>query len=579
MPPKADKIEAEIRKLQRLEGNKSCADCSEKVPGYVDLTHNVFICTKCSGIHREFQFKVKGVSMSKFTEEDWAGLASVGNEAFNRAYLARLNPREHPLPNGSDTNKLKEFIRQKYIDKKWHSDGQSHSSSFIGSPPSTSSSSTSHAAEDSGRINIRLQSRPGMTRRASTGGVDVKSKAGHVDNLADGMDLLSMGSAAPASSSQHDPFGSSSSSTFDPFASSTAPTTTSSSNHEFDAFGSAPTASSAPHGVFDPFGSSSSMQQSTQSAAAAVFDPFSTSPAPAVSHSSAANANFGNFSAAHDPFSATKTTPPSKQPMPFILASPPPAPAATNTAAPAAPAGRNFSAFDDLLAESLAPAVASNSVNPFDSAPHSMHHTNVPAVPPAQMHGHNPFGSSAGAAVPPGGFAPTPANGHPGYPAGYPGYPTQQQQQPQQPSQPNMGYPVGPGGVHGVYYGMPPQPGAYPQYGYPGYPGYGMPAAPGMPPAGAYPGYPMPAGGVPPHQMGQHQPPQQGPPQSAPAPPTPDPFASMTSSAWTQAAAGPRPGAGAGASAPFTSVPAIPAPVTAAPPSNAAASVNPFDLF
>ena len=43
-------IEAEIKRLSKLDGNKTCADCPEKVPGYVDLNHNVFICTKCSGI-------------------------------------------------------------------------------------------------------------------------------------------------------------------------------------------------------------------------------------------------------------------------------------------------------------------------------------------------------------------------------------------------------------------------------------------------------------------------------------------------------------------------------------------------
>lgn len=107
---------------------------------------------------REFQFKVKGVSMSKFTEEDWAGLAGVGNEVFNSAYLARLNPRDHPTPNGStEINKLKDFIRQKYIDKKWHADGAHGGSSFAAAPASSSGAAT---AEDASRINIKLGSRP-----------------------------------------------------------------------------------------------------------------------------------------------------------------------------------------------------------------------------------------------------------------------------------------------------------------------------------------------------------------------------------------------------------------------------------
>lgn len=81
---------------------------------------------------REFQYKIKGVSMAVFTAEDVAGLSSMGNELFNSIYLARLNPREYILPNGNDVNKLKEFIKKKYVDKIWHRD--TASSSSIASP-------------------------------------------------------------------------------------------------------------------------------------------------------------------------------------------------------------------------------------------------------------------------------------------------------------------------------------------------------------------------------------------------------------------------------------------------------------
>ena len=54
MPPKPDKsqekIVADLRKLGKLEGNKTCVDCPEKMPGYINLTQKTFVCTKCSGI-------------------------------------------------------------------------------------------------------------------------------------------------------------------------------------------------------------------------------------------------------------------------------------------------------------------------------------------------------------------------------------------------------------------------------------------------------------------------------------------------------------------------------------------------
>lgn len=73
---------------------------------------------------RDFQFKVKGISMSVFNEDDVRALSNEGNIAFNAKYLANYNTHD-PLPNGSDVNKLKEFIKSKYLDKRWHVDSSS----------------------------------------------------------------------------------------------------------------------------------------------------------------------------------------------------------------------------------------------------------------------------------------------------------------------------------------------------------------------------------------------------------------------------------------------------------------------
>ena len=39
-----------IRKFSRKTANRKCADCSAKMPGYVDLTHYLFVCVACAGI-------------------------------------------------------------------------------------------------------------------------------------------------------------------------------------------------------------------------------------------------------------------------------------------------------------------------------------------------------------------------------------------------------------------------------------------------------------------------------------------------------------------------------------------------
>ena len=45
-----EKCLQEIRRLAKVEANKSCVDCPEKMPSYINFTHHTFVCTKCSGI-------------------------------------------------------------------------------------------------------------------------------------------------------------------------------------------------------------------------------------------------------------------------------------------------------------------------------------------------------------------------------------------------------------------------------------------------------------------------------------------------------------------------------------------------
>ena len=126
---KEEKIEAEIRRLSKLDGNKICADCPEKMPNYVNLTFKTFVCTNCAGIHRSLNYngnptKVKGISMSSFTMEEANELARGGNNANNAVFMARyVHGRDQSLPNSSEKEKMSVFIRQKYENKRWFNDG------------------------------------------------------------------------------------------------------------------------------------------------------------------------------------------------------------------------------------------------------------------------------------------------------------------------------------------------------------------------------------------------------------------------------------------------------------------------
>lgn len=57
--------------LRQITENKSCFDCHEKGTMYVLMApFGVFLCSACAGVHREFSHKVKGISMSNFSEEE-----------------------------------------------------------------------------------------------------------------------------------------------------------------------------------------------------------------------------------------------------------------------------------------------------------------------------------------------------------------------------------------------------------------------------------------------------------------------------------------------------------------------------
>lgn len=50
---------------------------------------NTFVCTACSGIHREFSHRVKSISLGTFTEQEVVGVRGGGNDANNKIYMAR----------------------------------------------------------------------------------------------------------------------------------------------------------------------------------------------------------------------------------------------------------------------------------------------------------------------------------------------------------------------------------------------------------------------------------------------------------------------------------------------------------
>ncbi|KAG8367767.1 hypothetical protein BUALT_Bualt16G0107000 [Buddleja alternifolia] len=108
-----------IRGLMKLPPNRRCINCNSLGPQYVCTNFWTFVCTTCSGIHREFTHRVKSVSMAKFTFQEVDALQKGGNQRARELYLKAWDPQRQRLPDNSNVDKVRELIKNVYVDKKY----------------------------------------------------------------------------------------------------------------------------------------------------------------------------------------------------------------------------------------------------------------------------------------------------------------------------------------------------------------------------------------------------------------------------------------------------------------------------
>ncbi|ELP91252.1 hypothetical protein EIN_151890 [Entamoeba invadens IP1] len=115
------------RLIQKMESlamtgdNRLCFNCGRTGTAFIVTDFNIFVCTSCSGIHREFNHRVKSVSMSNWTTDQFDKIKNSGNAAGRRIWLAK-KPSNFSLPKAGDQTGIREFIKTIFVNKTYYSE-------------------------------------------------------------------------------------------------------------------------------------------------------------------------------------------------------------------------------------------------------------------------------------------------------------------------------------------------------------------------------------------------------------------------------------------------------------------------
>jgi hypothetical protein len=108
----------ELKRLRSIPGNSRCAECQEPDVCWASVSLGVFLCVRCSDVHRALGThisKVKGCSGTYlWGPDEIARMQELGNHAAQRIYGAAPVPAA-----GAGKDERLRICREKYEQRKW----------------------------------------------------------------------------------------------------------------------------------------------------------------------------------------------------------------------------------------------------------------------------------------------------------------------------------------------------------------------------------------------------------------------------------------------------------------------------